>query len=183
MQIRNIIYLVPFLLLSCNTKQESSGLTLWYKQPAKEWNEALPVGNGRLGAMVFGLTDTECIQLNEESLWAGSQINNNNPNALKQLPEIQRLILDNQLKEAVRLAEKKETGVMVSIKRVSNSPYQIEFGKVPLHEVAVSAKPMPLEYFNAEGNHVSPLFIDYIKPLAGKLPEFVRLEENFKRIN
>ena len=57
--------------------------------------------------------------------------------------------------EAVKLAEKGESGYMVSIKRISNEPYTIEFGKVPLKEVAVSAKPMPLEYFNKEGNHVS----------------------------
>jgi 6-phosphofructokinase len=81
--------------------------------------------------------------------------------------------------EAVKLAEKNETGVMVSIKRISNKPYAIEFGKVPLKEVAVSAKPMPSEYFNSEGNHVSPLFFDYMKPLAGELPEFVSLEKLF----
>jgi 6-phosphofructokinase len=79
--------------------------------------------------------------------------------------------------EAVKLAEKGESGVMVSIKRISNRPYKIAFGKVPLEEVAVSAKPMPLEYFNKEGNHVSSKFIDYMKPLAGELPEFVRLEK------
>lgn len=44
-------------------------LSLWYNEPAEEWNEALPIGNGRLGAMVFGRTDVERIQLNEESLW------------------------------------------------------------------------------------------------------------------
>jgi ATP-dependent phosphofructokinase / diphosphate-dependent phosphofructokinase len=83
--------------------------------------------------------------------------------------------------EAVKLAEKGESGVMVSIKRVSNDPYTIEFGKVPLKEVAVSAKPMSLDYFNAEGNHVSPKFIDYIKPLAGDLPEFIKLEKKFAK--
>jgi 6-phosphofructokinase 1 len=79
--------------------------------------------------------------------------------------------------EAVKLAEKGESGFMVSIIRKSNNPYTIEFGKVPLHEVAVSAKPMPLDYFNKEGNHVSEKFIEYIKPLAGPLPEFVTLEK------
>lgn len=79
--------------------------------------------------------------------------------------------------EAVKLAEKGETGYMISIIRKSNNPYTIEFGKVPLHEVAVSAKPMPLDYFNSEGNHVSQKFIEYIKPLAGELPEFVTLEK------
>jgi len=83
--------------------------------------------------------------------------------------------------EAVKLAERGESGAMVSIIRTSNNPYTIEFGKVPLREVAVSAKPMPAEYFNAEGNHVSSKFIDYIKPLAGDLPEFVQLEKIFAK--
>jgi ATP-dependent phosphofructokinase / diphosphate-dependent phosphofructokinase len=83
--------------------------------------------------------------------------------------------------EAVNLAERGETGVMVSIERISNNPYTIEFGKTPLKEVAVSAKPVPSEFFNREGNHVSSLFIDYIKPLAGEFPEFVRLEKIFAK--
>lgn len=83
--------------------------------------------------------------------------------------------------EAVRLALKGETGVMVTINRVSDDPYTIEFGKVPLHEVAVAAKPMPRDYFNNEGNHVSDSFIKYMKPLAGEIPEFVRLEKLFTK--
>ena len=79
--------------------------------------------------------------------------------------------------EAVKLAEKGESGVMVTIERVSNRPYKIKFGKAPLKEVAVSAKPMPLNYFNKEGNHVSSKFIEYMKPLVGELPKFVRLEK------
>ena len=78
--------------------------------------------------------------------------------------------------EAVKLAEKGETGFMVSINRLSNNPYTVEFGKALLNDVAVKAKPMPDEYFNTEGNFVSPTFYDYIKPLIGDLPEFVRLE-------
>jgi ATP-dependent phosphofructokinase / diphosphate-dependent phosphofructokinase len=85
--------------------------------------------------------------------------------------------------EAVKLAERGESGFMVSIKRISNNPYEIELGKAPLKEVAVSAKPMPLEFFNPEGNHVSKLFIDYMKPLAGDLPEFISLEKIFAKIN
>jgi 6-phosphofructokinase 1 len=79
--------------------------------------------------------------------------------------------------EAVKLAEKGESGVMVTINRVSNKPYKIKFGKAPLKEVAVSAKPMSLDYFNKEGNHVSSKFIEYMKPLVGELPKFVRLEK------
>jgi 6-phosphofructokinase 1 len=79
--------------------------------------------------------------------------------------------------EAVRLAGNEESGYMVSIDRESNNPYKIKFGKVPLRDVAVAAKPMPEDFFNKEGNHVSQAFIDYMKPLAGELPEFVRLEK------
>jgi ATP-dependent phosphofructokinase / diphosphate-dependent phosphofructokinase len=85
--------------------------------------------------------------------------------------------------KAVNLAEKGESGVMVSINRTSDNPYSVEYGKVPLEKVAVSAKPMPAEFFNSEGNHVSQLFIDYMKPLAGDLPEFVRLEKIFAKRN
>jgi len=91
-------------------------LKLWYKQPAKEWTEALPVGNGRMGAMVFGKTDTERIQLNEESLWAGSQMNNNNPKASKNLKQVQQLILDNKIDEAGKLAQKTMLGTPPKIR-------------------------------------------------------------------
>jgi 6-phosphofructokinase 1 len=79
--------------------------------------------------------------------------------------------------EAVKLAEKGESGNMVSIERISDKPYKIKFGKVPLKDVAVTARPMPMEFFNSEGNNVSPAFISYIKPLIGELPDFIRLEK------
>ncbi|MCX7983903.1 MAG: glycoside hydrolase family 95 protein [Bacteroidetes bacterium] len=85
---------------------------LWYRHHATDWeNEALPVGNGRLGAMVFGNPTVEQIQLNEESLWAGSKIDNNNPNALKYLPDIRRLLLNDSVAEAYTLAEKYLSGI------------------------------------------------------------------------
>ncbi len=79
--------------------------------------------------------------------------------------------------EAVRLAERGESGFMVSIVRSSDDPYEITFGKVPLGEVAVAARPMPGEYFNAAGNFVSDAFINYMKPLTGEIPDFVRLKK------
>ncbi len=83
--------------------------------------------------------------------------------------------------EAVKLASRGETGVMVCINRISNNPYSISFGKVPLSEVAVAAKPMPKEYFNEAGNFISQSFLDYMRPLAGDLPDFVRLEKIFTK--
>lgn len=81
--------------------------------------------------------------------------------------------------QAVRIADAEETGYMVAMLRVNNDPYTIEFGKALLNDVAVKAKPMPLEYFNARGNFVSEAFYEYIRPLIGELPEFVELEKNF----
>ena len=78
---------------------------------------------------------------------------------------------------AVRLAEEGESGYMVTINRLESSPYKTEYGKVPLKDVAVAARPMPEEYFNAEKNFVSSEFIKYMKPLTGELPGFVRLKE------
>jgi len=67
-------------------------MRLWYNQPATEWVEALPVGNGRLGAMVFGRTGMERIQINEESVWAGRRMDDNNPESRVNLDEIRNLI-------------------------------------------------------------------------------------------
>src|SRR5437660_661921 len=65
-------------------------LSLWYRQPAKVWTEALAIGNGRLGAMVFGGIEHERLQLNEDTLWAGAPYDPSNTNALKFLPEARR---------------------------------------------------------------------------------------------
>ena len=67
--------------------------TLWYGQPAGQWTEALPLGNGRLGAMVFGGTASERIQLNEESLWAGCPVEVFPPDYPRHLAEVRRLVL------------------------------------------------------------------------------------------
>ncbi len=83
---------------------------LWYNSPAEIWDEALPVGNGRLGAMVFGGVYNERIQLNEESLWAGKRFNTNNPNALKDLDSIRELIFEGDIKEAYESGNKNLLG-------------------------------------------------------------------------
>ena len=86
-------------------------LCLWYRKPAERWDQALPVGSGRLGAMVFGGTEREHIQLNEESVWGGSFTDRNNPDALRFLPEIRRAILENRIGEAERLSRYALTGI------------------------------------------------------------------------
>jgi alpha-L-fucosidase 2 len=84
----------------------SNETRMWYRQPAKDWNEALPIGNGRLAAMVFGGVETERIQLNEESVWAGEKRDRNNPEGARAVPEIRRLLFAGKVKEAEALADK-----------------------------------------------------------------------------
>jgi len=97
-------------------KNSHKNLVLWYRQPAKEWTEALPVGNGRLGAMVFGGVERERIQLNEETLWDGNPRDTNNPEALEALPEVQRLLFEGKNAEATEIAGKKMMGVPCRVK-------------------------------------------------------------------
>jgi alpha-L-fucosidase 2 len=80
-----------------------SPLTLWYKQPAVNWVEALPVGNGRLGAMVFGGTAQEHIQFNEDTIWTGEPHEYQHEGAAKFLPELRRLLAEGKQKEAHEL--------------------------------------------------------------------------------
>ena len=65
-------------------------MKLWYQKPAECWNEALPVGNGRYGGMVFGNPQEEIIQINEDSIWSGKKLDRINPDAPKKLKEIRR---------------------------------------------------------------------------------------------
>ena len=79
---------------------------LWYAKPASHWLEALPVGNSHMGAMVYGGTDTEEIQLNEETFWSGSPHDNNSHESLAALPEVRRLIFEGKEFEATKLLDR-----------------------------------------------------------------------------
>ena len=102
---------LPALFYGCTDQERvpvSTGpeVELWYDAPAADWNEALPVGNGRLGAMVFGGTSKERIQLNEESVWCrqGSYVDSDGTEAL---PQVRQLLFDGKYKEAQDLAVEK----------------------------------------------------------------------------
>lgn len=84
---------------------------LWYKHPAQRWGDALPVGNGRLGGMVFGGIGMEHIQLNEDTVWNGKKRDRVNPEALKALPEVRRLLFEGKPREAVALEDQKMMGI------------------------------------------------------------------------
>ena len=78
---------------------------LWYNKPASHWLEALPIGNSHLGAMVYGGTETEEIQLNEETFWSGSPHDNNSKESLAALPEVRRLIFEGKEYQASKLID------------------------------------------------------------------------------
>lgn len=116
---RSFLYCLILLLTTGVSAQNEQYLKLWYTQPAKQWVEALPVGNGRLGAMVYGDPSKELIQLNENTVWAGSPYRNDNPDAREALPEVRRLIFEGKYKEAHDIVNEK------FISKISHGmPYQ-----------------------------------------------------------
>jgi alpha-L-fucosidase 2 len=131
-----LLFLVLFFLISCSNKLQQSPMVLWFDKPASQsdtipyddnriievwsgnangWREALPVGNGRLGAMVFGGVQHERIQLNENSLWGGYKRNANNPLAIENLEKIRQLIFLGKNDEATALAERSLIGMPSTI--------------------------------------------------------------------
>jgi len=76
---------------------------------------------------------------------------------------------------AVDLAGNGQTGVMVTLERRPGSEYKCGYGTMPLHEVAIKAKPMPDEFINSDGNFITDAFLDYLRPLIGQLPDYVKL--------
>jgi alpha-L-fucosidase 2 len=94
-------------------------LVLWYEKPASQWVEALPIGSGRLGAMVFGGTASERLQLNEDTLYAGGPYDPNNHDALQALPEARRLIFEGRYKEANDLI-----GAKMMANPIKQMPYE-----------------------------------------------------------
>lgn len=129
---RITVFCCLLLLIGCQQQLGDPSLILWYEQPAETWNEALPVGNGRLGAMVFGQTGTERIQLNEESLWSGRPLNSNNPTSLTHLKEVQGLILEGKISEATALAEKHMVGTPPRVRSYQTlGDLWLEFGERP----------------------------------------------------
>ena len=107
-----LFVLSSFILTGCQSNQTGkaeniekitegwSDLKLWYLQPAEQWIEALPIGNGRLGAMVYGKTEHDKVELNEDTVWTGGPYEPSEPEGPKFLPEIRRLIFEGKYREA-----------------------------------------------------------------------------------
>src|SRR3954454_18192336 len=102
------LFLAFFLLITIvNFSQTKTGLKLWYDRPAgKTWENALPIGNGRLGAMIYGNVEKEIIQLNEHTVWSGSPNRNDNLLAKDSLDAIRKLIFEGKQKDAERIANR-----------------------------------------------------------------------------
>src|SRR3982751_5737067 len=105
MIIRKMKFIFTAIWLLFVNAISSQGLKLWYSKPAVKWTEALPLGNGRIGAMVFGGIEQDRIQFNEETLWTGAPRNYNRPGASKYLDTIRQLLFQERQKEAEALAE------------------------------------------------------------------------------
>ena len=110
-----LLLITSILFCSLGTVAQTN-MELWYKKPAQTWTEALPVGNGRLGGMVYGDFRHEIIQLNEESVWAGTKMNNNNPEAKAHLGEIQQAIFQQEYKKALDLSNKYMVGTPPNVR-------------------------------------------------------------------
>ncbi|MBL3657200.1 glycoside hydrolase family 95 protein [Fulvivirga sediminis] len=116
-----LLLALPLWAQAQSTKaSQDSLLKLWYQNPANRWEEALPVGNGRLGAMVFGDPAHEVIQLNENTVYAGQPNRNDNPLAKEALPEVRQLIFEKKFKEAEAIINEK-----FITKKSHGMPYQV----------------------------------------------------------
>lgn len=109
--------ILALMLVSCLTA--NAEYRLWYNTPSQVWTDALPLGNGRLGAMVFGIPTTERLQLNEETIWAGQPNNTANADAKNWFPQIRQMVFEGKYKEAQALA-----GEKVMSKTNHGMPYQ-----------------------------------------------------------
>lgn len=117
---------MALVYMVCSLTVSADELKLWYSRPATVWTEALPLGNSRLGVMVYGGTDDEELQLNEETMWGGGPYRNDNPKALKALPQIRQLVFERRYREA-------QTMVAQNFETPRNGmPYQT-IGSLMLH--------------------------------------------------
>jgi alpha-L-fucosidase 2 len=118
-----LLTILPFLLVVDISQevqaQQSANLKLWYSKPANRWEEALPIGNGRLGAMIYEKPNHEIIQLNNQYVWAGGPNNNVNPQARPYFKKVRNLLYEGKYVQAQKMADK-----YITPKGNSGMPYQ-----------------------------------------------------------
>jgi alpha-L-fucosidase 2 len=104
---KKVIFIFLLFVTTISFSQSKQSLKLWYDKPSgTTWENALPIGNGRLGAMVYGNVERETIQLNEHTVWSGSPNRNDNPLALDSLDIIRQLIFEGKQKDAERIVNR-----------------------------------------------------------------------------
>lgn len=133
---------------------------LWYRQPAKVWEEALPLGNGRLGAMVFGNVEAERLQMNEESVWYGGKKDRVNPDAKEYLPQVRKLIREGHISAAQDLM-----GTVLTGCPASENPYQT-LGDVKLYFKHEGVKKEDAESPDVTPSSLSPEDVRYRRSLS-----------------
>lgn len=106
----SLLFFLLCMTAHAQSPATNTDLKIWFNRPATEWNEALPVGNGHLGAMIFGGIDHERLQLNEETVWTGKDTDFVNPGAKAALPEVRKLLFAGKYAEAQKLAQEKMMG-------------------------------------------------------------------------
>ncbi|MCX2476665.1 glycoside hydrolase N-terminal domain-containing protein [Pedobacter sp. MC2016-05] len=111
MKVESIILIATLLCTIKVSVAQQAKQELWYKQSAEKWTDALPIGNGRIGAMIYSGVTHDHIQFNEETLWTGKPRNYNRKGAYKYLPEIRKLLFEGKQKEAEALAQKELMGL------------------------------------------------------------------------
>lgn len=149
---------------------QPSGMKIWFNRPAATWNDALPVGNGRLGAMVFGGVENERLELNEESVWTGEPRWDANPDALKNLPGVRQLLFERKYKEAEELAQK---GIMGMKPQNPVATYQalgdiyLDFG--PQHDLLNYRRELDIKEAIARVSYTSN-HINYLREVFSSAP-------------
>ena len=103
---KRLFLLLNFAAAACSVPSQDD-MKLWYDEPASAWVEALPVGNGRIGAMVYGVPEREHLQLNEETLWAGQPNSNANGDVTDALADIRNLVFEGRYREAQDMVDAK----------------------------------------------------------------------------
>lgn len=167
---RNIYIFLCLLIVPLVWASAAEPLKLWYSRPASEWVEALPIGNSRMGAMIFGGVDTERIQLNDETFWAGSPYSNNNPEGLMHLHEIRQLVFDGKEDEAEKLIQKHYMTPHHGMSYLTLGSLLIDFG----HDGEVSDYRRELDIAEAVANvSYSKGGVNYSRQTVASLPDGV----------
>jgi alpha-L-fucosidase 2 len=137
--IKKSLLILGLVMIVVQAFSQQKGNKLWYKQPAAVWTEALPIGNGRLGAMVFGGVDQELIRLNEASLWSGGPVKKNiNPQAYSYLEQVRQALFKEDYAKAEELTKKMQ-GVY--------SESYLPLGDLSIKQNFGNSTPTPASYY------------------------------------